>query len=820
MGKLVHALLRNRTILLILFVCALAAGGFIFTRLDIEAYPDPSPPLVEIITQNPAWSAEEIEQQVTAPVETTLNGTPHLESVRSISIFGLSDVKLYFTFDSDLFRDRQEVLARLQTLQLPGNLQPQLSPWSPIGEIYRYQLTGPGYSLNDLKATQDWLVTREIKKVPGIVDVTTFGGTTRQYQVEVDPAKLLALNVTLPQVMTALSNSNSNAGGNYLSLGDQSVNVRALGLLKNEQDIGAVVVAERNAAPVLVRDVANVVEGHQPRFGRVGRNKQNDIVLGIVLLQKEEQSLPALAGLKKKIEELNHGGLLPPGMNISTIYDRTNLINTTTGTVREVIATGLVLVTMVLLAMLGDLRITVIAATTIPFAVLFAFSMMVLTGRSANLISIGAIDFGILVDSSIIVLESIYRNLSTRTESESIENAIVKGLTDAARPVLFSTVIILVAFIPLFTMQGVPGKIFGPMSVTYGFALLGALLYALVFAPILSAIVAPKKAHPRSEAESSTPIAGWLRRRYERVLAGVLRRPKTVWAGAALALAGAVVLFSLIGGEFMPPLEEGNLWIRATLPQDISFDAAANLADQMRGVITQSAEVTQTVSQMGRPDDGTDVSTFNNVEFAVTLKGLRDWRPGMTKEKLIEELSRRLARFPNIDFNFSQNIQDNVEEAMSGVKGENSLKLFGDDFNVLTSTSDKIMQVMHAVPGVADAGVFKVGGQPNLVIQIDRDRAARYGLMAADINAAVQAAIGGAAVTQIVQGDRRFDLTVRYPASDRQDVEAIKRILVAAPDGSRIPLGQIAEIAIREGSFMIEILQAPFKIFNRSWLIR
>jgi cobalt-zinc-cadmium resistance protein CzcA len=803
MGKLVHALLRNRTILLILFVCALAAGGYTFTRLDIEAYPDPSPPLVEIITQNPAWSAEEIEQQVTAPIEATLSGTPHLESVRSISIFGLSDVKLYFTFDSELFRDRQEVLARLQTLQLPGNLQPQLSPWSPIGEIYRYQLVGPGYSLNELKATQDWLVTREIKKVPGIIDVTTFGGMTRQYQVEVDPAKLLAMNVTLPQVMTALSNSNANAGGNYLSVGDQSVNIRALGLLKNEQDIGAVVVAERNNTPVLVRDVANIVEGHQPRFGRVGRNKQNDIVLGIVLLQKEEQSLPALAGLKKKIEELNHGGLLPPGMSISTIYDRTNLINTTTGTVREVILTGLVLVTLVLLAMLGDLRITMIAAATIPFAVLFAFSMMVLTGRSANLISIGAIDFGILVDSSIIVLESIYRNLSLRTDEESIESAIVRGITAAARPVLFSTVIILVAFIPLFTMQGVPGKIFGPMSVTYGFALLGALLFALIFAPILSAVVTPKKARPKTEEESSTPIARWLRHKYEKVLAGVLRRPRTVWAAAALALAGAAVLFSLIGGEFMPPLEEGNLWIRATLPQDISFDAAANIADQMRGVIAQSPEVIQAVSQMGRPDDGTDVSTFNNVEVAVALKDLNDWRPGMTKEKLIEELSHRLARFPNIDFNFSQNIQDNVEEAMSGVKGENSLKLFGDDLGVLTSTSDKIMQVMHAVPGVADAGVFKVGGQPNLVIQIDRDRAARYGLMAADINAAVQAAVGGAAVTQIVQGDRRFDLTVRYPAADRQDVESIKRILVAAPDGSRIPLGQIAEIAMREGSFMI-----------------
>ena len=415
-----------------------------------------------------------------------MNGTPHLDQVRSISIFGLSDVKLYFNFDSDYFRDKQEVLNRLQTLALPNGLQPQLSPWSPIGEIYRYQLTGGGYSLNELKATQDLLVRRELKQVPGIIDITTFGGTTRQYQVEADPNKLLAMNVTLPQVLNAIQNSNANAGGNYLTLGDQSINVRALGLLKNTDDIGSVVVAERNGAPVLVRDMGEVKEGFQPRLGKVGRNGEPDVVLGIVLLQKEEKSLPALEGLKKKIHELNHGGLLPPGMHISTVYDRTNLINTTTHTVRHVVFTGLFLVTLVLISMLGDLRISFIAAATIPFAVLFAFSMMVLTGQSANLISIGAIDFGILVDASIVVLESIYRKLSRRTENENNIDLIIEGASNAAKPVLFATLIILVAFIPLFTMQGVPGKIFAPMSVTYGFALIGALLFSLIFAPVLA----------------------------------------------------------------------------------------------------------------------------------------------------------------------------------------------------------------------------------------------------------------------------------------------------------------------------------------------
>jgi cobalt-zinc-cadmium resistance protein CzcA len=798
--SLIRLFIHFRAIILIIFAVMLAAGAFALTRLDIEAYPDPSPPLVEIITQNPSWSAEEMEQQVTVPVETTLNGTPHLDQVRSISIFGLSDVKLYFSFDSDYFRDRQEVLNRLQTLQLPNNLQPQLSPWSPIGEIYRYQLVGSGYTLNEIKATQDWLVRRELKQVPGIIDITTFGGTTRQYQVEADPDKLLAYGVTLPQVTGAIQSSNANAGGNYLALGNQNVNVRSVGLVRGPEDIGSIVVAEKNGAPVKVGDIGRVTEGFQPRLGQVGRDKQDDIVLGIVLLQKEEKSLPALKALKEKIASLNHGTLLPPGMHISTIYDRTTLINRTTHTVREVIITGLVLVTLVLLSMLGDLRITFIAAVTIPFAVLFAFGMMVLTGRSANLISIGAIDFGILVDSSIIVLESIYRKLSRRVPGEATGDLIVEGVTDAARPVLFSTAIILIAFIPLFTMQGVAGQIFSPMSVTYGFALLGALLFALIFAPVLGYITAPAE---QKVGDGYTWLSRHLKNGYERVLHHALGKPGLVWIGAAAMLAIGVLCFVLVGGEFMPPLEEGNLWIRATLPQDVSFETSAHLADQFRMVISQSPEVTQTTSQMGRPDDGTDVSTFNNIEISAQLKPAEEWRTGLTKPALIDEMNRRLSRFPGVELNFSQNIQDNVEEAMSGVKGENSLKLFGDDLDTLTSLSTKIEQVMQSIPGVADVGVFKVGGQPSLIIQIDRARAARYGIMAGDINAAIQAAVGGAQISQVIQGDRRFDLTVRYPETNRSSPEAIRAILLPTADGSRVPLGQVANVTIREGSFMI-----------------
>ncbi len=800
MKALIRTLLEYSAIVLIVFVVSLEVGVYAFSKLDIEAYPDPSPPLVEIITQNPSWSAEEMEQQVTVPVEATLNGTPHLDQVRSISIFGLSDVKLYFNFDSDYFRDKQEVLNRLQTLSLPGGLQPQLSPWSPIGEIYRYQLTGGGYSLNELKATQDWLVRRELKQVPGIIDITTFGGTTRQYQVEVDPNKLLAMNVTLPQVLNAIQNSNANAGGNYLTLGDQSINVRAIGLLKNTDDIGSVVVAERNGAPVLVRDLGQVKEGIQPRLGKVGRNGDPDVVLGIVLLQKQEKSLPALEGLKQKIHDLNHGGLLPPGMHISTVYDRTNLINTTTKTVRHVVFTGLALVTLVLITMLGDLRISFLAAATIPFAVLFAFSMMVLTGQSANLISIGAIDFGILVDASIVVLESIYRKLSRRTEDESNVDLIIEGTSNAAKPVLFATLIILVAFIPLFTMQGVPGKIFAPMSVTYGFALTGALIFSLIFAPVLAKLVVPTQL---KQEKHETFLGGFLLRRYDNGLPRVLAHPWLAWTFALACLVVAGILFTFVGGEFMPPLEEGNLWIRATLPQDISFDAAANIADELRAQIAKSPEVIQAVSQMGRPDDGTDVVTFNDVEVSVALKPPGEWRPGLTKNGLIDEMNHRLSKIPGMDLNFSQNIQDNVEEAMSGVKGENSLKLFGDDFDTLSRLANQISQVMQSVRGVADVGVFRVGGQPSLLIRIDRAKAARYGLAPADVNATIQAAVGGAAVTQVIEGDRRFDLTVRFPERFRNGTDAIQGILLPTPDGNRIPIGQIADVETKDGAFMI-----------------
>jgi cobalt-zinc-cadmium resistance protein CzcA len=783
----------------ILLLVWLLTGFFMFLHLDIEAYPDPSPPLVEVIAQNSAWSAEEMEQLVTVPIETELFGIPRLDGVRSVSIFGLSDLKMYFDYGSDYYRDRQEVLNRLQLVSLPSNVSSQLSPESPIGEIYRYQVTGPGYSLNALKAEQDWFIHREVKQVPGIIDVTTFGGTTKQYQVEIDPGKLLQFGVTLPQVIAAVGNSNANVGANYLTMGSQSVNVRGIGLLHTIQDMRDVLVAEHNGVPVYLSQLGDVREGHQPRLGQVGIDQNSDAIEAIVLLERGQKSLPALTALRQKFARLNNG-LLPHGIKIKTIYDRTDLINLTTHTVKEVVISGLILVTALLFLFLGDWRISLIAALAIPLSLLFAFAVMVLAGQSANLISVGAIDFGILVDAAVIDLEHIHRALRLRKPGQPVFDVISDAMAEASRPVLFSVAIILIAFIPLFTMTGVPGKIFGPMSYTYGYALVGGRLFALLFAPVLASFGA-ESAPQRGEGR--TWLVHRLRDRYERILPGLLNRRAVVLGAGLLILAGTIALIPFLGGEFMPKLDEGNLWIRATLPQDISSEASTKLADDLRALFLTYPEVTHVVSQMGRPDDGTDVATFNNLEFYVQLKPESQWPRGISKVKLVQEMNRKLQKYPGIDFNFSQNIEDNVEEAMSGVKGENSLKLFGDDIDVLAEKADEIRAVMAQVPGIADLAVFQETGQPELLVSIDRSASARYGIAAADVNSAVQAAVGGIAATQILEGDRRFDFVVRYQPAYRKTPEAIRGILLPTPDGGRISLGQVARITLRNGAFTI-----------------
>jgi cobalt-zinc-cadmium resistance protein CzcA len=798
-ARLVEISLVQRILLCALGLALLFGGLYSFHLLDIIAYPDPSPPMVELITQNPGWSAEEIERQITIPIEVALTGMPGLTDIRSLSIFGLSDIKVYFDFGTDIFRDRQEVLNRVASVEFPAGVQPTLSPWWAIAEIYRYELTGdPGISLTEVKTVQDWQVRRAFRRIPGVIDVTAFGGTTKEYHVDIDPGRLISYGVNLPQVMTALQNSNANVGGNYLTLGAQNYNVRGVGLINGIEDIENVMVAQKEGTPIYVKTLGNVQVGSRIRLGKVGIDDRDDVVEGVVLLQRGYKAMPVLDNVREKVEELNTWKL-PSGIKIKTFYDRTALINTTVETVTDILLGGMVLVFVLLYAFLGNLRAAGIVALTIPLSLLFTFAMMVLIGQSANLISLGAIDFGIIVDATLIMVESVFFHLAhAKTPGLTVHQQIVRAARQVGQPIFYSTTIIVVAFIPLFTMTGVPGKIFAPMSITYGFALLGALLMAFTLAPVLCSFLLTGPIH-----EEDTIVVKPLRRMYQRILHWALDHRQVVVALAAVMLIVALIALQFLGGEFMPALEEGNLWVRATMPVDISFDQAARLANDIRGMFRQSPEVTTVVSQLGRPDDGTDPTSFFNAEFLANLKPQAEWRRGLGKDDLVEEIETRLKTIPGIIFNFSQVIQDNVEEAMSGVKGENSIKLFGADLKTMETIAGQIEKQMHQIRGVKDLGIFRLLGQPNLLIKVDRQASARYGLSVNDVNAVVQAAVGGQAVTQVYEGERLFDLVVRFLPEYRQDVEAISNILVSTPDGARIPLKQVATISTQTGAFII-----------------
>jgi len=798
-ARIVELSLVQRVMVCILGFLLLFGGLYAFHILDIVAYPDPSPPMVELITQYPGWSAEEIERQITIPIEVALNGMPGLTDIRSLSIFGLSDIKIYFDFDSEIFRDRQEVLNRLNSVQLPPGAAPSLSPWWAIAEIYRYELTGAGETtLTDLKTIQDWQVRREFRRIPGVIDVTAFGGTTKEYHVDIDPGRLISYGVNLSQVMSALTNSNANVGGNYLTIGAQNYNIRGLGLINGIADIENVMVAEKDGTPIFVKTLGKVAVGPRVRLGKVGIDDRDDVVEGVILLQRGYKALNVLNKVRGKVEDLN-AWKLPAGVKIKTFYDRTALIHTTVETVTDILISGMVLVFVILFVFLGHLRAALIVALTIPLSLLFTFGMMVSIGQSANLISLGSIDFGIIVDATLIMVESIFFHLAHgKTHGLTVHQQIVRAARQVGQPIFYSTAIIVVAFIPLFTMTGVPGKIFAPMSITYGFALVGALLMAFTLAPVLCSFLLKG-----TISEDDTMIVRGVRRFYNSILDWALDH-RTVVVGACVGLlAVTFVALKSIGGEFMPALEEGNLWVRATMPVDISFDQAARLTSEIRRLFRESPEVTTIVSQLGRPDDGTDPTSFFNAEFLANLKPEKEWRPGLSKDALIEEIEGRLKDIPGIIFNFSQVIQDNVEEAMSGVKGENSIKLFGANLKTMEAKATEIERVMQQIKGVKDLGIFRLVGQPNLLIQVDREASARYGLQVADVNAVVQAAVGGQAVTQVYEGERLFDLVVRFLPEFRQDVDAIGNILVSTPDGARIPLKQVASITTQTGAFII-----------------
>jgi cobalt-zinc-cadmium resistance protein CzcA len=785
-----------------------------------------------------------MERLIGIPIEMVLNGMPGLEYLRSTSVAGLNDIKCQFAYGTDYWTARQEVINRIGFVaNLPPGVTPGLSPWSPTGEIVRYVLEGPGYTTNQLKAIQDWVLQRALKTVPGVIDVTGYGGTVKQYQVLVDTRLLRQYNVTLKQVEDAIDNSNANVGGDILTLGSQAHNVRATGLLGEGidpldpsnidqadrieadklDDINNVVVASTNGIPIYVRQVAQVVEQHRPRLGVVGRllkekdgkrigrdaGDEDDVVEGIVLMRKYEKSLPTSEKVLEKLRDIQKSGILPHGMSIRIFNQRTDLVHVTTHNVLHNLIVGMLLVIGVLFVFLGDLASAGIVAVMIPLALLFAVTVLYVQGKSANLLSIGAVDFGIIVDSSVIIVENIFRHITARgaDRSRPLIDRIAEASHEIERALFFSTTIIVCAFIPLFAMSGPEGALFGPMANTYAFSIAGALLLAVTLAPVLCSFFFHNK-----KEEKETFIDRLMKLRYLRALHIWLDHRYIFLGFMGILLTITAVLVPHLGGEFMPQLEEGNLWIRALLPRTVSLEAASRMAPRLREVIASIPEIKGVMSHVGRPDDGTDVTSFFNLEFnaplhpmekwrkkPVTLLGHELWKRAITREEIQDELMKKFHEFPSVNFNFSQLIRDNVEEALSGVKGANSIKLFGNDLKTLEATGQKVLNIMKTVRGVDNAGLFHILGQPNLEIAIDRKACARYGINVADVESAVQVAIGGRAFSQMVEGEKLYDIVLRLPVSLRDDPTVIARIPVDTPGdngkaGARIPLNQLAKI--------------------------
>ncbi|WP_031499482.1 efflux RND transporter permease subunit [Bryobacter aggregatus] len=820
MKKLIELSLSRRHLVLAMFLVFLVTGFVVFQRLNIEAYADPAPPMVELITQNPGYSAEDMERYITIPLEVALAGMPGLQNTRSISLYGLSDIKLQFSYETDYWFAQQQVLNRINQVQLPNGVQPFLSPTSPVGEIYRYQVKAPpGYSLLELKTLEDWLIERRLRTIPGVVDVIGWGGLTKEYHADIDMKKLVAFNIPLKQVLDQLAAANMNVGARTINLGEQSVNVRGVGLLQTLQEMESVVLSQNKGNPVLLRDVATLSVGNAQRMGIIGRDKDPDIVEGIVLMRRGEKTLDVVNRIEVEVERLNHSGELPPGVRVESYYDRKNLVNQTTHTVLESLLFGICLIFFIQYLFLGDLRTALIVAATIPAALFFSVMLMVLRGDSANLLSVGAIDFGIIVDSTVILVENIYRRLMhpgsfgilRRDTSELLPGTppnlrekflrIFASSLEVDKAIFFSAAITIAAFIPLFTMQGVEGQIFAPMAKTYGYAMVGAILATFLVTPMLSSYLLPL---PLEEKE--TFLIRFLNRIYRPALRTNLKHRYLTIAAAAVILVVCGMVSTRIGSEFLPKLEEGNLWIRASLPPTISLEAGVPYVTRMREYLKSQPMVETVISQHGRPDDGTDPTGFFNVEFFAPLASMSDrsrWG-NVTKPELIEKLKADMARdFPGVVFNFSQNIEDNVQEAVSGVKGENSIKLFGNDLMVLEQQASAIKDEIGKVQGVQDVGVFHQVGQPNLLIQVDRIRSARYGLQAGEVNSIVQAAIGGQAVTQILEGDRQFDLRVRLSPEYRSDINAIRKIPIPAPSGATVLLSDVANIEMTAGASYI-----------------
>src|SRR5271166_3710744 len=811
---LVDFALHNRMLMLAMGLLLLVWGIISFHNLPIEAYPDVADKYVWVITQWPGRAAEEVEQQVTIPIETQLNGVGHLTHLRSTSLAGLSFITVLFDDESDNLQNRQQVLEKLTLVNLPPGLNPQIGPdFSPAGQIYFYTLqsTNPQYDIMDLKALQDWVVFKHLMSVPNVASVSIFGGETREYQVQVDPDKLVSYGLSMAQVEQALAANNLNGGGSFIEKGQQAYNIRAVGLMQNTDDVGATVLKAQNGTPVRVRDVAVVTQGPKIRLGRLGKAirredgkviDNDDVVEGIVQMRKGAEAEAVLRNIDLKVDFLNKH-VLPPGVKIVPHIDRDDLVHLTTHTVLHNLTEGILLVVLVLFFFLGNARSALIVAVTIPFSLFFAAILLDLRHIPANLLSLGALDFGMIVEGAAVMVENIQRRLENRKESSTtIDESIRAAAHEVQRPVFYAIAIIIITYLPIFTLQRVEGRLFKPMAWTVTFALLGALLFSIIMAPVLSTYVFRKGVRAWDN-----PIVSWITARYEQTLNWTIVRRHVVLASAIVIFAVTAYLAfgGVIGSEFLPHLDEGSIWARGTLSPSTGPSTGGEVMDRARLIFASFPEVTQVVSQVGRSDDGTDATGFFNIEYFVDLKPRGQWRSQFRgrKELLIEAMDKEVEKIPGVTWGFSQPIADNMEEAVSGVKGELAVKIFGSDLKDLEQKGEEIMAVMRTVPGVADLGLFRVLGQPNVNITVNRAKADRFGINASDIQDAIQTAVGGNPVSQILIGEQRFDLVPRYQEQFRRSVDDIRNIRVAAPSGARVSLGEVTDIKIEDGASMI-----------------
>ena len=800
MNRIVASSLRQRFLVGLMTLLLVGVGAFSLRRLPVDAYPDLAPPMVEVITQWPGRAAEEIERLITVPVEREMNGIPRLSTIRSISLYGLSDVILTYQNGTDNYFARQQVFNRFSELTLPAGVSPTLSPMSaPSGLIYRYVLQSQDRSPMELKTFEDWVVEPQYKSVPGVADDSGFGGGTMQYQVLLDPARIASVGLSAAQVESALTANNDNAGGGFYSQGGQFYYVRGLGRLSTLEDIGNVVLAVHDGVPVLVKDVGQVQIGIAPRLGEFGFQNQDDAVEGVILLRTGEKTQDVLRGVEAKTQELNDE-ILPKDIKVLPFYDRSSLVSLTTEVVKRNLLRGVLLVVVVLIFFLYDFRAGLIVAATIPLALLFAFICLDLQHASANLLSIGAVDFGILVDGGVVMVENIFRQIvARRNSSVSVTQIILEAAAEVDRPLFYSVAVIVAGFLPIYVLSGPSGTLFKPMADTMVFALVGSLLITLTLLPVLCAWFMRNGVRERRNAAFEA-----IKSAYTRGLDFCLAHPYGTTLASALLLLGSLLLIPRIGAEFMPHLDEGALWVRATMPYTISFDESAKVAPQVRRILASFPEVTTVASELGRPDDGTDPTGFFNVEFYVDLKPYAQWSSAYrNKAGLIEAINQKLAAFPGIAFNYTQPAEDAVDEAETGLKSALAVKVFGSDLETLQRKGKAIKQILERVRGIRDVTLVQELGQPSLTIKIDRERIARYGLNVADINALIQTAIGGDTATQVVQQEKQFDLIVRLEQQYRDNPEKIGNILVATPAGQQIPLKEFAEIDVASGASFI-----------------